>query len=120
VTCGGDQRNADEAQDPVSSSEAAEVSFPLSHNEFRVGYQRHRRAGGVAGNEWVGVAMPPPHRRLDVAKPEAPVTPEQAGVVNKGLEATLGDENDVVDHGWRWGGYGPTPKDYQHFERRDQ
>jgi hypothetical protein len=25
-----------------------------------------------------------------------------------------------TDHGWRWGGYWRTPKDYQHFERRDQ
>jgi hypothetical protein len=25
-----------------------------------------------------------------------------------------------TDHGWRWGAYWRTPKDYQHFERRDQ
>lgn len=25
-----------------------------------------------------------------------------------------------TDHGWRWGGYWRTPKDYQHFQRRDQ
>ena len=25
-----------------------------------------------------------------------------------------------TDHGWRWGGDWRTPKDYQHFERRNQ
>jgi hypothetical protein len=25
-----------------------------------------------------------------------------------------------TDHGWRWGGYWRTPKDYQHFERQNQ
>ena len=25
-----------------------------------------------------------------------------------------------IDHGWRWGGDWRTPKDYQHFERRNQ
>ena len=36
------------------------------------------------------------HRRLDIGEPEAPVTPEQACIVNEGLEAALGHENEVV------------------------
>ena len=36
------------------------------------------------------------HRRLDIGEPAAPVTPEQACIINEGLEAALGHENEVV------------------------
>src|SRR6478609_5340388 len=41
--------------------------------------------------------MPPPHRRLDVGQPEAPVATEESGVIDDGLESALGDQDDVVD-----------------------
>ena len=43
------------------------------------------------GNDVVGVAVPPPHRRGNVGKPEAPVASEESRVVDDGLEAALGE-----------------------------
>jgi hypothetical protein len=51
---------------------------------------------------------------------------DTSGPVDRNLTARgpLHDGDPAVrvftDHGWRWGGYWRTPKDYQHFERRDQ
>jgi len=83
------QVRADKVQDVLGSGEAAEMAFVGHQDQLGVGQQRNRGLRVIEGDDRIGVAVPPPDGHLHVGEPEAPVTAEQACVVDQGLKTPL-------------------------------
>src|SRR3954463_3875161 len=97
ICCHSSEVGSNEGKDLVRGGEAAEVALLGSQDEFGVRQEIDSRLRVPQGHDVVGVAVPPPHRRIDGGQPEAPVATEKSGVVDDGLESALGDQDDVVD-----------------------
>ena len=79
------------ATTPLPTCLLAQASYSREEVPAALGVASIQPVPSTASHPLVGE-----HRRLDIGEPGAPVTPEQACIVNGGLEAALGHENEVV------------------------